>query len=138
MKLLEWRYGNRTFKVNDRVKAYYEGRWYAGTIISFSYMRDGYPKWMMSKEMMELGGYIFIEEIETEKGTRIVVDHAIHAHALIQTDILVENSEGLLDGYGLQSTISGTHLIFEYEDEYEPSPFVIRTIEPNDDLDLPF
>lgn len=136
MTIQQWKYGDRTFKVSDRVKAYYEGKWYTGTIISFAYMRNNYPKALCSKEVLKATGCVFVEEIMEERGPRVIFDNLRYASALIQTDERVEKSEGLLDGYGLQSSITGKHLIHEHEKEYDPGP-EFTFVEDSDDEDPP-
>lgn len=136
MTIQQWKYGDRTFKVSDRVKAYYEGKWYTGTIISFEYMRDNYPKPLASPEILDAMGCVFVEEITEERGQRVIFDNPRYAMTLIRTDEPVANSGGLLDGYGLRSTTSGKHLIFEHEEEYDPGP-EFTFVEDSDDKDPP-
>ncbi len=126
----------RTFKVTDRVKAYFERKWWTGTVDSFRPAQLRYPKSIYDLAV-QAGHKIEIIEPENEHSFLTYLDYN-DPIIQIRTDEKVSEKENrLFDGYGIWYGKYSSSIIFEYEEEYDPFP--IRVIENDSEMpELPF
>lgn len=142
--------GERTFHKNDRVKCFVivekedwiVKKWVKGTIEKFFYFKEDYPKEFF-EPMFEYfeqlfgegkSGLVLLEEKESEKGTRSIFISKDHVGMSIRTDEKISpDPNDLFEGYGWNC--GGLYVIFENEEEYDPSP---KEIPADEQEDLPF
>jgi hypothetical protein len=126
----------RTFRITDRVKAYYRGKWWAGTVDSFRPAQLRYPKSIYDLAV-QLGHKTEIIEPENEHTFLTYLDYD-EPIIQIRTDEKVSEEENkLFAGYGIWYRHCSSSIIFECEKEYEPFP--ITVIENDSEMpELPF
>lgn len=112
----------REFKIGDRVKCWYHDKWWPGTIVDFPKKQIRVSRIVFDRLTEGLNVKI-IEEDEKS----ITYEHPTQRVMLVKTDEKIgDESDMLLEGYGLRGPIDSPFTIFENDPEPDTSDFIFR------------
>jgi len=110
------------FKVGDRVKCWYHGKWWPGIIMVIRPKPIKLPKYAFEVGIKSLGYKILTED------DRYITYEDPHQEIMeIRTDEKVEDDpDAIFGGFGLIGPVDGPFTIFENDPEPDTSDFIFR------------